>query len=84
MSTNITNYYWKRERKKSLHSDGQVFHQYQLSEQSPLTGQQFHQYQKNKILPLTSNLEHKKDITTYEIVNISLGFRKAFNRCGLG
>jgi hypothetical protein len=26
MSTNITNYYWKRERKKSLHSDGQVFH----------------------------------------------------------
>jgi hypothetical protein len=55
MSTNITNYYWKRERKKSLHSDGQVFHQYQLSEQSPLTGQQFHQYQKNKKIPLTSN-----------------------------
>jgi hypothetical protein len=30
----------------------------------------------------TQFIEHKKDITSYEIVNISLGFRKAFYRCG--
>jgi hypothetical protein len=27
-------------------------------------------------------IEHKKDITSYEIENPSLGFRKAFYRCG--
>ena len=30
----------------------------------------------------TQFIEHKKDITTYEIENPSLGFRKAFFRCG--
>ena len=56
-STNInkTNNYLLKE---SLNSDGQLFHQYQQNEQSPLNeslnsdGQLFHQYQQNQQLPL--------------------------------
>ena len=45
--------------KESLYNDGQQFHQYRQSEQSPLKkeslnsdGQQFHQYQQSEQPPL--------------------------------
>jgi hypothetical protein len=40
-----------------LNSDGQQFHQYKKSKQSPLIsdGQQFHQYQQIKNSPLSSD-----------------------------
>ena len=50
----------------SKNSDGQQFHQYQQSEQSPLSsdGQQFHQYQQNKQSPQSSDGQQFTPIST--------------------